>query len=112
MGCKKLVAAKIPFAGGGAGFLTTAGGAFFSGTGFLGGTVTKGRRVYALEAAKRTEERQPNQPSPEDRPGEGRSRHSSRLAKYLLEWELVLALPQPPLEALLGQSPLQVPHTL
>jgi hypothetical protein len=32
---------KIPFSGGGSGFLATTGGAFFSGTGFLGGTVTK-----------------------------------------------------------------------
>lgn len=52
--CRKLAAAKIPFAGGGSGFLATGGGTFFSGTGFLGGTVTKGRRVHALEAAKKS----------------------------------------------------------
>lgn len=50
--CRKSAAARIPFtAGGGSGFLATAGGTFFSGTGFLGGADTTGGRVYALEAA-------------------------------------------------------------
>lgn len=50
--CRELTAAKIPFAAGGSGFLAIAGATFFSGTGFLGGTVTKDRGFYALDAAK------------------------------------------------------------
>lgn len=80
--CRELTAAKIPFAAGGSGFLAIAGATFFSGTGFLGGTVTTDRRVYALEAAK-TNERKIAQPpqtlrtrEPENE-GKGRQRHSS-----------------------------------
>lgn len=75
--CGKLTAAKIPFAGGGSGFLATAGATFFSGTGFLGGTVTKDSRVYTLEAAK-TNERKTAQAARTGGPeGQGRERQGS-----------------------------------
>lgn len=115
--CRELTAAKIPFAAGGSGFLAIAGATFFSGTGFLGGTVTTERRIYALEAAK-INERKMAQPAhtvrasgPEDKRVKT-DRHSSGLAKYLLEVEQAPAPLQPPLEVLLGQSPLRAPHTL
>lgn len=77
----ELTAAKIPFAAGGSGFLAIAGATFFSGTGFLGGTVTTDRRVYALEAAK-TNGRKMAQPahtvrtSEPENEGKGRQGHS------------------------------------
>lgn len=46
---------EIPFAGGGSGFLATTAGGFFSGTGFLGGTVTKDIMIYVLESVKKSE---------------------------------------------------------
>lgn len=41
---------------GGSGFLAMTVGGFFSGTGFLGGTVTKDFRIYVLECVDMSEQ--------------------------------------------------------
>lgn len=90
----------------------TAGG-FFSGTGFLGGTVTKDIRIYVLESVKKSEKQEKSSQCPECSGQEGlRFGQGSLVAgQYLLEEEWALALPQLQLEALLGQFP-QAPRTL
>lgn len=56
---------KIPFTGGGSGFLAMTAGGFFSGTGFLGGTVTKDIRIYVLESVKKSEKQEKSSQCPE-----------------------------------------------